>query len=177
MLGTAANARAVARALRAGTACPVVLDPVLASSGGTPLLAPAGLQILREVLVPLTSLLTPNLPEAEILLGRRIADPTAAARDLLALGAQAVLIKGGHGRGRDVCDVLADARGVVEFRHPRRSFHARGTGCTLASAIAASWARGRQLRAAVADGEAYVQRALARTYRPGKGPARALPRV
>jgi hydroxymethylpyrimidine/phosphomethylpyrimidine kinase len=174
MLGSAPIARAAARVLRESARCPIVLDPVLASSSGTTLLSAAGLRALREELLPMATLLTPNLPEAEILLGRRIADPAQAARDLRALGARAVLLKGGHGRGRNVCDFLADARGVVELRHPRLPVRARGTGCALASAIAAGLARGRTLREAVAEADAFVQRALAHSYRAGNGTIRQL---
>ena len=167
MLASAPIVRAVARALRDPAPRHIVLDPVLASSSGTALLSAAGLRALREDLLPMATLLTPNLPEAEILLGRRIVDAVQAARDLRALGARAVLLKGGHGRGREVRDVLADARGVVELRHPRLPVHARGTGCALASAVAAGLARGRTLREAVADAEAFVQRALRQSYRAG----------
>lgn len=172
MLGSAPIARTVAQALRETKPRHVVLDPVLASSSGTALLSAPGLRILREELVPLATLLTPNLPEAQILLGRRIADPVRAAHDLLALGARAVLLKGGHGRGSRVRDVLADARGIAEFVHPRLAVRVRGTGCALASAIAAGLARGRSLRAAVADAENFLQRALAQSYRAGAGSIR-----
>ena len=169
MLGSAPVARAVAHALRDASPRHIVLDPVLASSSGTALLSSAGLRVLREELVPMTTLLTPNLPEAEILLGRRIADPAQAACDLRAFGARAVLLKGGHGRGREVCDVFADANGIVELRHPRLRIRSRGTGCALASAIAAGLARGHTLRVAVAEAESFLQRALARSYRAGNG--------
>lgn len=174
MLGSAPIARATARTLREMAARNIVLDPVLASSSGTALLPPTGLRVLREELVPMTALLTPNLPEAEILLGRRISDPAQAACELRARGARAVLLKGGHGRGREVYDVLADKLGIVEFRHPRLSIRARGTGCALASAIAAGLARGHSLRKAVADAEAFVQHALAHSYRAGNGSIRQL---
>lgn len=167
MLASAPIVRAVARALRDPAPRHIVLDPVLASSSGTALLSAAGLRALREDLLPMATLLTPNLPEAEILLGRRIVDAVQAARDLRALGARAVLLKGGHGHGREVRDVLADARGVMELRHPRLPVRARGTGCALASAVAAGLARGRTLREAVADAEAFVQRALRQSYRAG----------
>lgn len=167
MLASAPIVRAVSRALRAAAPRPIVLDPVLASSSGTSLLTVAGLRVLREDLLPIATLLTPNLPEAEILLGRRIVDAVQAACDLRALGARAVLLKGGHGRGRKVLDVLADARGVMELRHPRLPVRARGTGCALASAIAAGLACGRTLREAIADAEAFVQRALRQSYRAG----------
>ncbi|HTI95644.1 MAG TPA: bifunctional hydroxymethylpyrimidine kinase/phosphomethylpyrimidine kinase [Rudaea sp.] len=167
MLASAPIARAIVRALRDAAPRHIVLDPVLASSSGTALLSAAGLRVLREDLLPMATLLTPNLPEAKILLGRRIADPAQAACDLRALGARAVLLKGGHGRGREVRDVLADARGVVELRHTRLPVCARGTGCALASAVAAGLARGRTLREAVADAQAFVQRALRQSYRAG----------
>ena len=174
MLGSAPIARAVAAVLCAAAPRHIVLDPVLASSSGTVLLSKAGLRVLREELVPLATLLTPNLPEAEILLGRRIRDRVRAAQDLRALGPHAVLLKGGHGRGSDVRDVLTDARGVTEFRHPRLPIHARGTGCALASAIAAGLARGRSLRAAVADAEAFLQHALAASFPITRGSVRIL---
>jgi len=174
MLGSAPIARATARTLREMAARNIVIDPVLASSSGTSLFSAAGLRMLREELVQMVALLTPNLPEAEILLGRRITNPAQAARDLRALGARAVLLKGGHGRGHDVYDVLADRHGIVEFRHPRLPIRARGTGCALSSAIAAGLAHGRALRAAVADAEAFVQHALAHSYRAGNGSIRQL---
>lgn len=174
MLGSAPIARTVALALRAAATRHIVLDPVLASSSGAALVSAAGLRVLREEIVPLAALLTPNLPEAQVLLGRRIADPARAAHDLLALGAPAVLLKGGHGRGREVRDVLADAHGIAEFVHPRLAVRVRGTGCALASAIAAGLARGRSLRVAVADAENFLQRALARSYRAGAGSIRQL---
>lgn len=174
MLGSAPIARTVAAALCAAAPRHIVLDPVLASSSGTVLLSKPGLRSLRDELLPLATLLTPNLPEAEILLGRRIRDPARAAQDLRAIGACAVLLKGGHAHGREVCDVLCDARGTVEFRHRRQPLGARGTGCALASGIAAGLARGRSLRVAVADAEAFLQRALAQTYLAGNGSIRQL---
>ncbi|MBS0556131.1 MAG: bifunctional hydroxymethylpyrimidine kinase/phosphomethylpyrimidine kinase [Proteobacteria bacterium] len=174
MLGAAPIVRAVVQALRAAPDCPIVLDPVLASSSGAALLSTAGVRVLRDELVPLATLLTPNLPEAQILLGRKIRDPAQAAQHLRALGANAVLLKGGHARGREVCDVLADARGVMEFRHPRLPIHARGTGCALASAIAAGLARGRTMRTAITNAEAFLQRALAQNHRANAGTMRYL---
>lgn len=174
MLGTAPIARVVAQSLRVATPAAVVLDPVLASSSGAALLSASGLRVLRKELLPLATVLTPNLPEAEILLEQRIKDPARAAQALRTLGASAVLLKGGHGRGREVRDILADADGIVEFRHPRLPICARGTGCALASAIAAGLARGQGLRAAVASAEDFLQGALARSYRCGAGNTRLL---
>ncbi len=167
MLGSSVNTRAVVLALRENRPRPVVLDPVLATSSGTPLLTKSGLRILRDELIPLATVLTPNLPEAQILLGRTIADPVQAARDLISLGARAVLLKGGHGNGAQVCDVLADARGVAEFRHSRLRIRARGTGCALSAAIAAALARGLSVGAAVEAAETFLQHALAASYRAG----------
>ncbi|MGH8041615.1 MAG: bifunctional hydroxymethylpyrimidine kinase/phosphomethylpyrimidine kinase [Rudaea sp.] len=167
MLGSTANTRAVVHALRETRARAIVLDPVLAASSGAALLTKSGLRILRDELIPLATVITPNLPEAEILLGRHIADPAQAARDLLALGARAVLLKGGHGRGAHVCDVLADAHGVAKFRHPRLRIRARGTGCALSAAVAAALARGLPVHLAVDAAETFLQHALATSYRTG----------
>jgi hydroxymethylpyrimidine/phosphomethylpyrimidine kinase len=170
MLGSAANVAAVAATLRRARTHNVVLDPVLASSSGTALLTRRGLALLREELIPQADLLTPNMPEAEILLGRRLraADASAAARELLTLGARAVLLKGGHARGRAVRDFLADAGGVCEISHPRLKLRARGTGCVLSSAVAVGLAHGQSLHAAVTNAEAFLQRVLRRAYYPGR---------
>ncbi|HZP65912.1 MAG TPA: bifunctional hydroxymethylpyrimidine kinase/phosphomethylpyrimidine kinase, partial [Rudaea sp.] len=97
-----------------------------------------------------------------------------AAR-LRQLGAASVLLKGGHGRGAQVVDVLIDAQGVRRFSHPRLRFAAHGTGCVLSAAIAAGLAKGRSRRAAVADAERYLQGALRRAYRAGKNAVRVIP--
>lgn len=142
-LGMLANAEviaAVAGALRAHRPAFVVLDPVMVATSGARLLEPEALQALRECLLPLASIVTPNLPEAELLLGHAIADRNgmrAAAAELLELGARSVLLKGGHLLDDgDVVDVYADADGLREIAHTRLHLEAHGTGCTLASAIA-----------------------------------------
>jgi len=169
MLGSAANVTSVAKSLARVRARNVVLDPVLVSSSGTPLLSARGISAVRDQLVPLATVLTPNLPEAHELLGRRMRGEQAlgAARALLALGARAVLVKGGHARGAIVRDALAEAGGVREFRHPRLAMRARGTGCVLSSAIASGLAQGKPLAAAVESAEEFLQRALREAYRPG----------
>ncbi|ABI57157.1 bifunctional hydroxymethylpyrimidine kinase/phosphomethylpyrimidine kinase [Alkalilimnicola ehrlichii MLHE-1] len=155
---------------------PVVVDPVMVSQSGAELLADSAIDCLREQLLPRATLLTPNLPEAEKLLGRTLADREArieAARELLALGPDAVLLKGGHAKGDDVLDVLADAEGVECFEAPRLpTRHTHGTGCTLASAIAAGIAQGLSVRDAVVRGRAYLHEALrtARALGQGAGP-------
>jgi hydroxymethylpyrimidine/phosphomethylpyrimidine kinase len=174
MLASRAAVATLASALRAQRAPNVVVDPVLASSSGTPLLPPSALARLRNDLLPLASLLTPNVPEAEILLGRRLrggADLVPAARELLRFGPRAVLLKGGHLRGNPVRDVLIDAASgsIRWFEHARLPLSARGTGCTLAAAIAAGMALGLDLNAAVERGERYLQACLQRAYPAGRG--------
>ena len=177
MLGSAATTSAVARFLREHCKAPIVLDPVLISSSGTRLLPARALAVLREELIPLADMLTPNVPEAESLLGRRLATPKdlrEAARDLLGLGAKSILLKGGHHEGDPVCDYLVDARRTCVFRHARMPILAHGTGCVLSAAIAAGLARGRTPVAAVRAAEEYLQMALQGAYRAGKGAICAL---
>ena len=172
MLATTGVIEAVAGMLAAHGDVPVVLDPVMVATSGAKLLADDALDALRTQLLPLAAIVTPNLPEAELLLGESIGDVAAMHRACAALrerGAQAVLLKGGHLLGGDVVvDVFADARGVAEIRHPRLAIEAHGTGCTLASAIAARLALGDALEAACVAASDYVHRALASGYRPGR---------
>jgi len=173
MLGNAATVRRLARELRRRQPAWLVVDPVMIATSGARLLDEDAVTVLRDELMPLADVLTPNLPEAEALLGRRIRTDRqfdAAAAELLALGAGAVLLKGGHAGGKQVLDRFYDARGKVEFRHPRLPLEGHGTGCTLAAAIAAGLARGLAPRMAARRAVAYVQRALARGYRAGSAP-------
>ncbi|RYZ74346.1 MAG: bifunctional hydroxymethylpyrimidine kinase/phosphomethylpyrimidine kinase [Lysobacteraceae bacterium] len=150
----------------------LVVDPVMVATSGAKLLEEAALDALRRRLIPLASVLTPNLPEAELLLGRRIDSLRgmyAAADDLLALGAAGVLLKGGHLAGDgDVVDLFVDAGGRREIAHPRLRVDAHGTGCTLASAIAANLCLGLPLAEACAAAADYVHAALRGGYRPGR---------
>ena len=172
MLGSAANIREVGEFLRRRGARKVVLDPVLVSSSGMPLLPATARRALTE-LFPLVDLITPNRPEAAALVGRSL--PAARlARALRDLGANAVLLKGGHGRGNSVTDFFADADGVREIRHPRLPFDARGTGCVLSSAIAAYLARGMDLDTAVDAAEKFLQRALRESVPAGRSAKRFL---
>lgn len=172
MLGNRATIRAVARGLARHRRVPVVLDPVMVASSGAVLLEPGAIEALRAELLPQATLLTPNGPEAELLLGHPIRDRRAlapAARALLALGPSAVLLKGGHvGRG-EVEDHLVGPDGHRVFRHPRLDVDGHGTGCTLSAAVAASLALGQPLEAAVETAIGYVHRALECAYRPGRG--------
>lgn len=177
MLGGAAIVRLVAREMAARKPTWLVVDPVMIATSGARLLDENAIAVLVNELIPLADVLTPNLPEAEALLGypiRSAKDCTRAGVDLRALGAGSVLLKGGHGSGREVVDRWFDARGVLELRHPRLKLEAHGTGCTLASAVAAELAKGKAPRSAIRQAVAYVQAALARGYQPGGAPLRVL---
>ena len=174
-LGMLAEARvihAVADALERHAPPYIVLDPVMVATSGARLLEPDALDALRNRLLPLASLITPNLPEAELLLGAAIADQKAmhlACEQLLRKGARAVLLKGGHLPGTtDVIDLLADDSGIRAFRHPRLRLEAHGTGCTLASAVTANLCRGLPLMEACRAAGDYVHAALSSGYRPGR---------
>ena len=161
MLATAATVHAVAEALQAHGELPVVLDPVLRSSSGGALLDAAGRRALLEVLLRKVTLLTPNIPEAADLLGVTAAGDEAQAleqaRVLLARGARAVLMKGGHARGPASVDLLVGPHGEVRaFAAPRLTANMRGSGCALATAIAAHLAGGLELAAACAAAKDYV---------------------
>jgi len=176
MLGSAAAVTAAARFVRERT-CPVVLDPVLISSSGTRLLPAAALGILIDELIPLAHVLTPNLPEAIALLGSRSPakhPATVLARELLALGPRAVLLKGGHSAADPVCDYLAQATGTRVYRHRRLPYSSRGTGCTLSAAIAAYLACGMTIPAAVAAAERHLQRVMIAAYLAGNETTRLL---
>lgn len=177
MLGDVATIAAVVDVLRArAVGLPIVVDPVMVAKGGHSLLAAAAVAHLRERLLPLATVLTPNLREAEVLTGMVIGDEAAmhrAAAALLAMGVPAVLLKGGHLAGDEVVDLLATAEGTRAFRAPRIvTRHSHGTGCTLASAVAVGLAQGMTLEAAVKRGGLYVRAALAAApgYGGGHGP-------
>jgi hydroxymethylpyrimidine/phosphomethylpyrimidine kinase len=152
---------------------PLVLDPVMVAKGGAPLIEMSAIDALKRRLIPHAAVLTPNLPEAEILCGQAIDDVAAmreAALQLLALGCRAVLLKGGHLAGDTVHDLLATASGIREWQSPRiDSRHTHGTGCTLASAIAAGLAQGMAVEPAVGRARDYVQRAIASAPGFGRG--------
>ncbi|QNP40329.1 bifunctional hydroxymethylpyrimidine kinase/phosphomethylpyrimidine kinase [Lysobacter solisilvae (ex Woo and Kim 2020)] len=172
MLATAEVIHAVADALERHAPRHVVLDPVMVATSGARLLEPAALDALRQRLLPLATVVTPNLPEAELLLGTPIATHDAmreASAALLRTGVRAVLLKGGHlADDGDVVDLLADANGMTTYRHPRFQLEAHGTGCTLASAVAANLCRGLALADACRAAGDYVHAALQSGYRPGR---------
>lgn len=170
MLVNADIIKAVADSIgRKAPSIPLIIDPVMISKSGAHLLAPEAVEILARLLVPQARLITPNIPEAEALLGYAIPDQATqdrAARDLLAMGAQAVLLKGGHmptasGEAPQVTDVLATADGLERFTSARLPGAApHGTGCTLASGIACGVAQGLELSAAIGRARDYLIRAM-----------------
>lgn len=171
MLANAEVIRCVANALKKHRARNIVLDPVMVASSGARLLEASALDALRDQLLPLADILTPNIPEAELLLGHAIADDDAADAatvELLALGAKAVLLKGGHLPGKVMRDRFDDGRRFAEFEHRKLKREGHGTGCTLASAIAANLASGIGLMDACAQATDYVHSALVGAYRPGR---------
>lgn len=143
---------------------PVVADPVMVAKGGASLLQDEAVAALRDFILPRATLLTPNLPEAQVLTDRPIqsvADMEQAARDLLTMGPGAVLLKGGHLEGDELVDLLVSADGVTRFDGRRiPSAHTHGTGCTIASASAAGVAQGLSLRDAVERARHYVREAI-----------------
>ncbi|WP_119304158.1 bifunctional hydroxymethylpyrimidine kinase/phosphomethylpyrimidine kinase [Dongia deserti] len=165
MLATAEITNAVAAALRRHRPRSIVLDPVMVATSGDTLLAPEAIAAVRECLLPIATLVTPNLPEAGLLLGapgpRDLATMGEAARALRRLGASAVLVKGGHLASPSCDDLLWDGTTERVLTGPRiATRHTHGTGCTLSSAIAARLAQGANLAVAVADAKAYLIGAL-----------------
>jgi hydroxymethylpyrimidine/phosphomethylpyrimidine kinase len=175
MLGSAEMVEAVAEVL-AGAGAPAVIDPVMIAKGGAALLHDRALEAVRARLVPLAALLTPNAPEAAALTGLVVEttdDLRRAGEALLAMGAAAVLMKGGHVPGPQVTDLLITPAGETSFSGARiETRHTHGTGCTLASAIAAGLAQGLPLEAAAARAWAYVAEAIRRApgFGAGAGP-------
>ncbi len=172
MLARAAVIAILVERLGARPVPALVVDPVLVSSSGAALLEPAAVTLLRDRLLPLATLVTPNLAEAETLTGQPVAsvdDMHRAARALVTLGARAALVTGGHLTGPAV-DVLYDGREVRELTTARVVTGAlHGAGCTLSAAITAGLARGMPLTAAVTDAKAWVTRAIAAAVAVGHG--------
>jgi hydroxymethylpyrimidine/phosphomethylpyrimidine kinase len=173
MLGDAAVVEAVAAAIKELELPLVVVDPVLASTSGARLLDDDGLQMLCSELLPLARVVTPNVPEAEVLSGKRIEsddDLKEAARRIHDLGAAAVIVTGGH-RGRsDVKDVLFDGHAFWEFSVPRVDVtDVHGTGCTFAAAVAACLALDSPLVEATSRAQRFVADAIAHSMEIGRG--------
>ena len=182
MLGSAATVEAVAVLIpEAAPGVPLVVDPVMVAKGGARLLGEDAVAALKRSLLPHAALITPNVPEAEALTGAPIGsvdEMRRAAEALLMLGVPAVLLKGGHLPGPMVIDTLVTVDGEHRFERPRiDTRHTHGTGCTLASAIAAGLAQGFALPEAVARARAYVQAAIEQApgFGRGHGPLNHVP--
>lgn len=164
MIASAEIAQSVAQAL-SGHDVPIILDPVMIAKGGASLLQPDAVVMVRDALLPMATVVTPNLPEAAHLLGADVAvtraDMEIQARALCALGSKAVLMKGGHLRGEDSPDCLFTDETLTWFesaRIPTRNTH--GTGCTLSSALAAQMAQTSNISTAVAAAKSYIASAI-----------------
>lgn len=165
MLGDEETVLTVAELVTRGRLTKLVVDPVMVATSGDPLLEPAAIAAVRDVLVPLAAVITPNLHEAARLLDCAPAasedETQRQAQALLKLGCLAVLLKGGHGEGADAIDYLATANGIERFAMPRlvtRNTH--GTGCTLAAAVTAGLAEGLSLSTSVEKAKHYLWHAL-----------------
>jgi hydroxymethylpyrimidine/phosphomethylpyrimidine kinase len=173
MLGDAAVVEAVAAAIKELELPLVVVDPVLTSSSGARLLDDDGLQMLCRELLPLAHVVTPNVPEAEVLSGVRIAsddDMRDAAQRIHEMGTDAVVVTGGHRSGDVVTDILFDGHAFAEFRVQRiAGTNVHGTGCTFAAAVAAHLALGRSRREAVLLAQQYVAAVMANPLTVGRG--------
>lgn len=172
MLSSAGIIRAVVAAIDRFS-FPCVVDPVMVAKSGDRLLRADAVEAMREELLPRAALLTPNLPEAADLTGLLVEDESgmrAAGERLLAMGARAVLMKGGHLAGEGIVDLLFAGDGFRAFRSSRiRTRATHGTGCTLSAAIAAGLALGRSLGDAVSEARDYLRRAMRRATPLGRG--------
>lgn len=173
MLANAAIIRTVADRMRAHAVERLVVDPVMVAKGGHRLLKDDAVAALVEHLLPLATVVTPNVPEAEALTNRRIQtwdDVRGAAAQIIEMGARAVVLKGGHMEGDAATDIYYDGRAYREYTSVRvRSSSTHGTGCTFASAIAAGLARGSDLTDAIALAKSYVTLAIQHAYPIGRG--------
>ncbi len=173
MLHSTEVIEAVAEELDARSGLKLVVDPVMVATSGDPLLRDDAMIALRNLLVPAATILTPNMPEAARLTGQSVEtldDQKRAADALMGLGPSAVLVKGGHGEGTDVHDVLVTEDSIEVMSSPRiDTLHTHGTGCTLASAIAALLSQGAPMRDAVSIARDYVHEAIATAPGLGKG--------
>lgn len=173
MLASAAIMEAVAEVVQRLGVRPFVVDPVAASQHGDPLLRPDALAALRDVIIPVATLITPNLGEIRLLTGvevRSRSDMETAARALKDLGPQWVLVKGGHLEDGDATDLLYDGADFIELSAPRLDTkHTHGSGDTLAAATTAALARGLDVPAAVREGKAFITGAVRGSFPLGAG--------
>jgi len=172
MLSSAAIIAAVAEAIEHHGISNLVVDPVMVAKGGARLLREDAVAALRERLLPLAAVLTPNLPEAQVLLGREIRsldERRQAARDLAAMGARAAVVKGGHAAS-DVTDVFCDGSHLVELEAERiETRNTHGSGCVFSAAITALLARGAEPLEAVREAKSFITHAIASSIEVGRG--------
>jgi len=173
MLASAPIIEVVAAKVREHGLPNLVVDPVMVAKSGDRLLREDAVAALRDLLLPLCAVVTPNLPEAEVLAGHSIGsdeDARRAAEEIVGLGAGAVVVKGGHRGTAEAVDILYDGNAFLEYSAPRiDTTSTHGTGCTFASAIAAYLARGEPLAEAVGQAKEYLTEALRRAYPIGGG--------
>ncbi len=173
MLASAPIIEVVAGKLKEHGLANLVVDPVMVAKSGDRLLREDAVAALRDLLLPLAAVVTPNLPEAEVLAGFAIAsdeDARKAAEEIVGLGAAAAVVKGGHREAAEALDILYDGSAYREYSVPRiDTTSTHGTGCTFASAIAAYLARGEPLAEAVGQAKEYLTEALRRAYPIGGG--------
>jgi hydroxymethylpyrimidine/phosphomethylpyrimidine kinase len=173
MLATVAIVEVVAEAIRSLKTPHFVVDPVITASRGRTLLAPEAVSILKELLLPLAEVVTPNIDEATALTGIHVdslSTAREAAKRIFDCGPRAVVVKGGHLMGAQAVDLLFCSGSFAEFAAPRSSIgHVHGTGCTFASAIAARLALGDDIPTAVERAKQYVTGAIARSFEIGRG--------
>jgi hydroxymethylpyrimidine/phosphomethylpyrimidine kinase len=179
MLFSAAHVTAVAEILQKHPGVSLVVDPVMVASTGASLLQDDAIAAYREILLPLAKLITPNLPEAEVLLGGKISSPSDladAAKKLSQLYGTAILLKGGHLDGPDCIDLLVDGNETHRFSAPRLSVKAsHGTGCTLSAAIVAELSHGKNLADAVRGAKHYLGQTLEHSYHFSSPDSQELP--
>lgn len=172
MLSSSAIIEAVAAFIESHPIGPLVVDPVMVAKGGARLLREDAVDALRRRLVPLAAVVTPNLPEAEVLLGRAIrtlAERRDAAHELVAMGARSAVVKGGHAEG-DVTDVFYDGDELVELEGERiATANTHGSGCVFSAAITAGLAKGEAPSTAVRAAKAFITRAIASSLELGHG--------
>ena len=173
MLATAAIVAVVSDAIGRWQLRNVVVDPVMVAKSGDRLLEDDAIEHIRQKLIPLAQVITPNRMESEVMTGRRVrtrGQARDAARMLVDLGAGAAVVKGGHFDEPEVIDLLFDGRDFLEYRHARQQArHTHGTGCTFAAAIAANLALGRDLADAIGGSVEYVAGAIAHGLAIGHG--------
>jgi hydroxymethylpyrimidine/phosphomethylpyrimidine kinase len=173
MLSSRSLIEIVARKLEEHRLEKTVVDPVMVAKSGARLLDPEAVEALAGELVPRALVVTPNLPEAESFVGFPLEDEASileAAKRIVAMGAKAVVVKGGHRKGEESVDVLYYRGRFRHYRAPRiPTKNTHGTGCTFSAAIAAELALGRELEEAVERAKAYVTRAISEAFELGKG--------